>query len=337
MVQIADYSGGRPTGAALKKNGFDGVIRYVGLGSPGKLLTAAEYRDLVSAGVEVLFVAELGTGDSWGTSTDDDYNRGRVNATTALNHVRNCGVPDDKIFLFGASDAHASAQWQINDTVNYIRGFRDVVGSGRTGHYGFSETQRAVKAANIATGFWRCGSKPSGGDENWVHFWQRNQAPTVRTVSGVICDINDVLHALSFMEDDMSAEAERQIAEMYRSVSRVYAETGRDWVEALIMILKLWPYPVDTKAILARGGHSAGDLVNATHSAWEAINFNVMPEQARQNAKLDLISTGLAALAQNKDITPESLQQMLNEAASKIKITVDVASTPAQETSEEPS
>lgn len=208
MIQGADYSGGRPSGAALKKAGFDFVIRYVGLGSPGKLLTAAEYRDLIASGVEVLLVAELGTGDSWGTSTDNDYSRGRANATAGLNHARNCGVPDSKLFIFGASDAHAAAQWQIDDTVDYIRGFRDVLSGDRAGHYGFSETQRAVRAANVCRGFWRCGSKPSTAEQTWVNFWQRNVAPTTKVVAGVVCDINDQYHAITTTteDDDMQAD-----------------------------------------------------------------------------------------------------------------------------------
>lgn len=209
MTQGADYSGGRPSGAALKQAGFDFVIRYVGLGSAGKRLTAAEYRDLTAAGVRVLLVAELGTGDSWGSSTDDDYGRGRANAAAALADAQGCGVPESEIFVFAASDAHASAQWQIADTVAYVTGFRDVLGVARTGHYGFSETNVAVHNAGVASGFWRCGSEPSTADKAWVNFWQRNAAPTTRVVSGVICDINEQYQPLQ--EDDMQLEDKVQL------------------------------------------------------------------------------------------------------------------------------
>lgn len=202
MAQGADYSGGRPTGAALKAAQFTFVIRYIGLGSSGKRLTAAEYRDLTAAGVTVLLVAELGTGDSWGTSSDDDYGRGRANASIALSDARACGVPEDKIFIFAPSDAHAASQWQITDTVAYVRGFRDVLGVSRTGHYGFSETNIAVHNAGVASGFWRCGSQPSTADKAWVNFWQRNVAPTTKVVSGVVCDINDLYHQI-LQGDDM--------------------------------------------------------------------------------------------------------------------------------------
>lgn len=217
MAQYADYSGGRPTAAALKTAGFSGVIRYVGLGASGKLLTASEYRDLAAGGIDVLLVAELGTGDSWGTSTDDDYNRGRANATAGLNHAHNCGVPDSDLFIFGASDAHAAAQWQINDTVNYIRGFRDVLGVGRTGHYGFSETNIAVRNAGVASGYWRCGSQPSAADKAWVNFWQRNAAPTTRVVAGVVCDINDLYNPISDQGENMDLTA-KNLADIGQAV-----------------------------------------------------------------------------------------------------------------------
>lgn len=207
MAQYADYSGGRPSAAALKAAGFSGVVRYVGPGSPGKLLTASEYRDLTAGGLDVLLVAELGTGDSWGTSTDDDYGRGRGNSLSGLNHAKNCGVPDSKLFIYGASDAHTSTQWQITDTVDYMRGFRDVLGWNREGHYGFSDTNVAVHNSGVSSGFWRCGSQPSTADKAWVNLWQRNVAPSARTVSGVVCDINEFYRS-PLQEDDMVTKEE---------------------------------------------------------------------------------------------------------------------------------
>src|SRR5690348_15649807 len=111
-MQWADYSGGRPSGAALKAAGFGGVIRYIGLGSEGKQLTAAEYRDLVASGVQVLLVAEANTSDAWGTETDDDFSRGAANARIALADARAQGVPD-WVGIACAADAHAAA-YQID-------------------------------------------------------------------------------------------------------------------------------------------------------------------------------------------------------------------------------
>lgn len=190
MTQWADYSGGRPSGAALAAAGFSGAIRYVGIGSSGKRLAAGEYANLTSAGIQVLLVAESGTADAWGTPTDDDRARGRANATAALSDARALGVPDS-VGIAAAADAHALNQIQINDAVAYARGFEDVLGHARTGFYGFSEVLNQVRNAGVASWYWLCGSAPSAATQGWLNFWQRNSAPTTRVVSGVPCDIND--------------------------------------------------------------------------------------------------------------------------------------------------
>jgi Domain of unknown function (DUF1906) len=189
-----DYSSGRPSGVALKAAGATGVLRYAGLGAADKRITAAEYADLTAAGLQVLFVAELGTSDSWGTSADDDYARGRANALATLADLQAAGVSPDKQFIAAASDAHVSAQWQVTDAVRYVSAFRDVFGP-KAGHYGFSDTQLAVHAAGVASWFWRCGSAPT---EPWVHFWQRNAGLTATSVSGVACDINEQYLPISY-------------------------------------------------------------------------------------------------------------------------------------------
>jgi hypothetical protein len=197
MQQLADYSGGRPSGAALAAAGFAGVVRYIGLGSVGKRLTPGEYRDLSAAGLRVLLVAELATGDSWGTCGDDDYARGRAHADAAMRDAWACAIPNADIFIFAASDAPSSTAWQVTDTVDYVRGFRDVLGIARTGHYGFAATNTAVHDAGVASAYWRCGSEPSPADKTWVHLWQRNRPATTRVVAGIACDINDMYRPIS--------------------------------------------------------------------------------------------------------------------------------------------
>jgi hypothetical protein len=197
-----DYSGGRPSGDALLRGGFSGVIRYAGMGNAGKRITAAEYKDLVATfGAEnVHFVVELGTGDTWGSVTDDDRARGQAYARAGLADLRAAGVPD-WVGVAGASDAHATSPWQITDTVEFQQGFIDVLGLARTGHYGFQETQVRVHDAGAATWFWRCGSEPSIEDKKWVNVWQRNPGnrigPTSVTVSGVAVDVNQVYRPIS--------------------------------------------------------------------------------------------------------------------------------------------
>jgi hypothetical protein len=56
IAKWADFSSGRPGSAALKAAGISGVIRYVGIGSASKRITAAEYADYSANGIQVLLV-----------------------------------------------------------------------------------------------------------------------------------------------------------------------------------------------------------------------------------------------------------------------------------------
>lgn len=179
-----DYSAGRPGGAALKAAGVTGVLRYLWAGSSSKLITAAEYQDLVANGIRVALVVEQSVDDAW--KAVDDYAQGQSWASSARSTARALGIPDT-VPIAAAADAHASGS-QITDAVAYVKGFRDVLGLQRTGIYGFREVVTAVRSAGVASWFWLCGSAPSTSDQTWLHFWQRNDGTT--TVSGVTADIN---------------------------------------------------------------------------------------------------------------------------------------------------
>ncbi|MCG3757365.1 glycoside hydrolase domain-containing protein [Amycolatopsis sp. Poz14] len=229
MARWADYSAGRPSGAALRRAGFSGVVRYIGLGREGKQLTAAEYRDLVGefGAANVLLVAEAGTADAWGTDTDDDYARGVAYGRIALADARAAGVPD-WAGLACAADAHAQA-FQLDDVVRYASGFRDVVGQGRCGVYGFSETLGVVHDAGIGCWYWLCGSELAQNDPRraWVNLWQRNRPPTVINVAGVPCDINEIYRVPQTQEvPDMDATQARQLAELHSWLSPLSLEIG---------------------------------------------------------------------------------------------------------------
>jgi hypothetical protein len=202
MAQWADYSAGRPGGAALRANGFSGTIRYVGMGDAGKRITAAEYQDLVAHGIQVLLVVELDTNDAWGNDNNPAhaYARGRNFAQAGLNEARAIGIPDS-VGMAGAADAHAVNQAQIDCAVQYARAFRDVLGYNRAGFYAFNECLNAIHADNSVSWYWRCGAEPSGGwdpkvkawtgEKSWVNFWQRNNGETVRYTAGIQCDVNE--------------------------------------------------------------------------------------------------------------------------------------------------
>lgn len=184
-VKAADYSGGYPGGAALRAAGFAIVIRYVGLGSPGKRITAAEYRDLVANGIQVLLVAELGVHDAEG-----GYPAGVVNAQAALADARRLGIPDS-VGIAAACDEHLTTA-QITTCVDYVRGFHDVLGQGRTGAYGFAEFVDAVHAQGYAGWWWKAGAAPTAAESTWVSFWQQNTG--TQTVNHVAVDIDLQYH-----------------------------------------------------------------------------------------------------------------------------------------------
>ncbi|WP_406641328.1 glycoside hydrolase domain-containing protein [Amycolatopsis sp. WGS_07] len=191
-MRWADYSAGRPSAAALRAAGFDGVIRYAGLGRSSKRLTSTEYRELVGGGVTVALVIELGTDDAWGSRTDDDFARGVSFAQAGLADARGLGLPESTLMAC-AADKHA-LDFQIDDVVRFARGFTSVVGQHRAGFYGFSETLRAVHDAGIVSWYWRCGSQPTAAERTWTHLWQRNDGKT--EVSRVPCDINEQYNQL---------------------------------------------------------------------------------------------------------------------------------------------
>ncbi|MGH7743612.1 MAG: glycoside hydrolase domain-containing protein [Candidatus Dormibacteria bacterium] len=184
----ADYSLGRPGGAALAAAGFTGVIRYVGISVSSKRLTAAEYTDLIGNGLSVLGVVE-----STISEADNGYDAGVADAQAALADIDVITSGQGLPFVFAVNDKPT----YIQADVDYVRGFRDVFG-GTTGAYGFTKFLAAIQIEGIASVYWQCGIQPTG--DSGVHLWQRNGsdgAPTQVTVNGAVCDITDQLLPLT--------------------------------------------------------------------------------------------------------------------------------------------
>jgi hypothetical protein len=212
----ADFSGGRPGAAALKAAGFTGVIRYIGLGSAGKLITAAEYADYAVSGVQVLLVVELNTTDAQG-----GYAAGVANATIALNDARGMGLPDS-VGIAAACDEHLTAG-QITTCLAYVQGFRDVLGYSRTGAYGFAEFVDAVHSAGLAGWWWKCGNAPTLQESQWVTFWQRNNGLTTEVINKVQVDINDQDNSISSGVVDMTPEEHGWLEDAMRRIQQMHA------------------------------------------------------------------------------------------------------------------
>jgi glycoside hydrolase-like protein len=215
----ADYSAGYPGAATLAAAGFSGAIRYIGKGTAGKRLTAAERADFDAHRFPYLLVCELDTHDAEG-----GYESGKAYGAVALADARAKGVPDS-VGIACAADEHLTTA-QVPTAVDYARGFRDAVGQDRMGAYGFSEFVAAVRAAGIGTWFWQAGNPPAvTGTDGFVHFWQRNgydRAQTTTVVGGIECDINVQLRPLPAAEERKSSE----MASFYVKLSTCTVDNG---------------------------------------------------------------------------------------------------------------
>lgn len=190
-----DYSSGRPSGASVAAYPAEGVARYGGIGSSGKRLTAAEFADLAAHGRQVRMVAEKTT-----TDADAGYNAGVANARACEADRVTFGMSDSTI-IYAAND---KSSYTAAD-VDYVRGFRDVLGV-RAGAYGFGSYLAAIYAEGyvVAGNYWQAGPAPSRtGTSGFVGLWQRQggvvaasdgpTAPTTATIGGVVCDLNNKL------------------------------------------------------------------------------------------------------------------------------------------------
>lgn len=213
MTILLDYSGGKLTGSAVSGAGAAGAIRYTGTPQYGKNTTPAEVASLHSAGREVHGVFEIGTSDFLG-----GYNAGVNNARALLADANHCGITG---VLFMSADQHITTA-QTPAWVQYVKGALTVLGS-RLGVYGFAEAVLAVRS--VAHYFWQAGAHPSTtGTASFVNVWQRNSGQTTMVVSGIQCDINDVLIPLGadvpLTDTDIQAVSDRVMSALisYRPV-----------------------------------------------------------------------------------------------------------------------
>ena len=297
------YSSGRPSGAALRAAGIVGVVRYVGVGSAGKRLTAAEYQDLTAAGVQVAGVVETTT-----TRSAAGYAAGVTDGRSAAADCAAMGC-DPTMPLFATCD---NTTWgQAN--LDYVRGFRDAVGQSRTGAYGFAPFVTAVHSAGTADWFWEAGH-PSGAA--WVHLWQRNGfggTPTTATIGGVVCDLNEQYRQIAGGGSaDMAVidDAAYQVThpwvpnELVVKDPNVDAMTLVDKVERLVWEMyglrlsrgRTGPDTIAGNAANAvRAGEDAVDAANAATAAVAALRTDLpgMVDAAVRVALGDMITNGV--------------------------------------------
>lgn len=198
MIALAVDANFPLAGATLAGLGIPTALRYGGVGSTGKRLTIAEVADLHAHGILVLGVIE-----STANRSDGGYNAGVADGEAALADPALASLP----ILFATDDQ--SVDTQAN--VDYVRGFRDVVGQVRTGAYGFGPFMASVHTAGVASWFWQAGPAPSRtGTSGFVHFWQRQGGPAVASdgpaspttinLGGKIADLNNQLREVVLMD-----------------------------------------------------------------------------------------------------------------------------------------
>lgn len=173
---------------AIRHAGYDFVIRYVDDRPRWKTIDAAEYSELVAAGVDVYLVFEISTDDAEGDSV-----AGFPNAQRAIDGAHAIGYPDGYP-LFFAIDEHVSPD-RMDTIRQYLEAVENTVvnRSGfRFGVYGFPEVIAAVQIWYPSAATWQCGHKQAPG---FADIWQRNTGTTV--VGGITCDVNEQYRPLT--------------------------------------------------------------------------------------------------------------------------------------------
>lgn len=142
MSEGVDYSGTRPTAAAMKAAGKSFVIRYVS--SPGgipKDLTRAEADYWHANGVDIGIVFE----DAAGRALTGGIAGGSADARTALAGVGAAGGPADGGVIYVACDVDVTSEAQLAALGVYLSGWAAVVPRARLGIYGeYTVVKRAL-------------------------------------------------------------------------------------------------------------------------------------------------------------------------------------------------
>lgn len=181
-----DYAGGRPSGAHLAAAGVRFVCRYVADGGrqlPQKLLTAAEARDLLAHGIQIVSNFESSG------RMDGGYAQGRADAQRALaNHFAAGGPPNPVIYFSCDYDAPPRDQGNINA---YLTGASDVLGGPQfCGVYGgYWVVKRALDAGVCRFG-WQTEAWSGGNVDPRISIMQQNSRGYM-WVDGVPCDYDE--------------------------------------------------------------------------------------------------------------------------------------------------
>lgn len=185
-MRAVDYSA-RPADQAmadeLARQGYIAAARYVSEPGRRKNMTPEETRALTVAGLSVVTVFETSTTRTLGGRT-----AGREDGVKAAQQAEACGAPADSPIFFAVD---FDARPQHHDVIaDYFRGCAETAGQHPVCGYGHHDIGRAMLDGRLAAKWWQCAAWSRGRRlPDAVMFQRVEQA----TVSGVTCDVNDVL------------------------------------------------------------------------------------------------------------------------------------------------
>lgn len=292
-----------PSAKDVEAAGAQGVIMYIG--SPasalGKDATSAQYQDYVVAGLERLFVYELGSNDISGGLV-----AGQQHAVDAFADARIKGISMGSP-IAAAIDEHVAAA-NIPLVIQYQTGFitrlKQLGWFGPVGMYGFPEVTTAVhdNPTVIAQWYWGCGSLAA--QPEFITIWQSNQGTV--TIEGAQDDW-DIEQTPIEGTDDMNDEQNAWLEETMRLVQQFTQNGSR-------------PFALGADGNPVTPGWRAGGDLSYLDQRFAAVTSS--------NAGL---LAAVQALAVNPAVTADQIQQMIDTAvAAHVQITgtVAISSTP---------
>jgi len=177
MRSYLDYSGAKLSGFSIRRDGYDGVVRYID--APDRLRTKhtnlAEYRDHLANGLSVYLVFQNTT-----TDPEGGYAAGVANAQRAKAGAEYLGYTGVIFFCNDKTTLNVAA-WR-----DYLRGAADVLGLARVGAYGFRNAMDA--AVGYASAFWQSGRQSELAPHANLYQWNNGRV----YVDGLECDLNYV-------------------------------------------------------------------------------------------------------------------------------------------------
>lgn len=312
MIEQWADSNGRLSGAALVSANIAGALRYGGIGSSSKWITKAELADLQSHGRAVRLIAESST-----TRADAGYSAGVADAQAMATFRASLGLPAST-YIYATRDTSTWSQ----AVLDYVRGFRDVLGVECTGAYGFGTAQDGtygtkpnligeIHRLGCASSLWQCGWPPSKtGNAGIVHFWQRQgtsgvageqpATPTAATLAGTAIDYNN---RLMLEDDDMQP-------------TDTVAFPNADGTTANIPVKDIW---INADVYAGKAMNNTDAILTQLAAMQGSLTANQSALLAAIAAKPDGAPTDAQVLAQGnqiaelllQDLPPEIIQAIL--------------------------